>query len=79
MFRGAKLRSLLEISADKNVNQINCRVEERLRESKQEHLNSYDSWAYLCGVYAVLSRSVVSDSVNPRTVAHGAPLSMGIL
>ena len=27
----------------------------------------------------VLSRSVVSDSVTPWTVAHQAPLSMGIL
>ena len=28
---------------------------------------------------AVLSRSVVSDSATPWTVAHQAPLSMGIL
>ena len=27
----------------------------------------------------VLSRSVMSDSVNPWTVAHQAPLSVGIL
>ena len=79
MFGGAKLRSLLEISADKNVNRINCRVEERLRESKQEHPSSYHSWAYLCCVYAVLSHSVVSDSANPWAMAHDAPLSVGIL
>ena len=35
------------------------------------------SWTMLC--CAVLSRSVVSDSVTPRTVAHQVLLSMGIL
>ena len=30
-------------------------------------------------LYAVLSHSVMSDSVTPWTVAHQAPLSMGIL
>ena len=35
---------------------------------------------YLINVYAVLSRSVLSNScVTPWTVAHQAPLSMGIL
>ena len=30
-------------------------------------------------VLCVLSRSIVSDSATPRTVAHQAPLSIGIL
>ena len=30
-------------------------------------------------LYAVLSHSVMSDSATPWTVAHQAPLSMGIL
>ena len=38
---------------------------------------SFSKYAVLCGV--ALSCSVMSDSATPWTVAHQAPLSMGIL
>ena len=41
------------------------------------HTPTWISHIYVC--YAVLSHSVVSDSVTPWTVAHQAPLSMAIL